>query len=173
MQSWQKDRNYRKLENADGSFTYIITVENVDVEVSADVYKVYTSAERKMEYMERDLKRNRILQDANGKAVNDERGHPVTLPEREVSLDKLLAANWDYPSAEQSPEDAVIERIEIEMLYRGLDCLDDDERDLINALFFEDMTEREYSARSGLPQKTINNRKRKVLEKLRKLLQKN
>ena len=169
MQNWQKNRNYQKHEDADGSFTYVITVDGLDVEVDADVYKAYASAERKMEYMERDLKRDRVLQDANGKVVKDERGNLITLPEREVSLDKLLAEDWDYPSAEPSPENEVIGQIEIEMLYRGLDSLNDDERELINALFFDGMTEREYAKEVGVTQKAVNKRKHKVLEKLKNL----
>ena len=38
MKNWRKDRNYRKRENADGTFTYIITIEDVPVEVSAEIY---------------------------------------------------------------------------------------------------------------------------------------
>ena len=169
MKNWQKNRNYRKHEDTDGSFTYVITVDGVDVEVCAEVYRAYASAERKMEYMERDLKRDRFLQDANGKAIKNENGQLVTLPEREVSLDKLLAEDWDYPSAEPSPENQVVGQIEIEMLYHSLDSLDADERALINALFFNGMTEREYAKEIGVTQKAVNKRKHKVLEKLKNL----
>ena len=172
MQNWQKNRNYQKHEDADGSFTYVITVDGVDVEVCAEVYRAYASAERKMEYMERDLKRDRVLQDANGKVVKDERGHLITLPEREVSLDKLLAEDWDYPSAEPSPENQVVGQIEIEMLYSGLDSLNDDERGLINALFFDGMTEREYAKAIGISKTALHARKIKVLGKLKSFLQK-
>ena len=167
MQNWQKNRKYRKHKNADGSFTYVITVDGVDVEVNADVYKAYASAERKMEYMESDLKRDRVLQDAGGKAVKDKNGLLITLPEREVSLDKLLAEDWDYPSAEPTPENEIIGQFEIAMLYSGLDSLNGDERGLINALYFDGMTEREYAKEIGVTQKAVNKRKHKILEKLK------
>lgn len=48
--------------------------------------------------------------------------------------------------------------------------LSKDEIALINALFYKDLTEREYSLQSGIPQKTINNRKKSILKRLKKLL---
>ena len=45
--------------------------------------------------------------------------------------------------------------------------LTDEERSLIDALFFVGMTEREYAARIGIAQKNVNARKQRVLEKLK------
>ena len=171
MQNWRKNRNFRKTENADGTFTYVITVDGIKVEVSEEVYTAYAQGGYKMENMEFGTKSDRILQDADGRAVRDEHGNPVVLPEREISLDKLIGEDWDFSSSELSAEDTVLARIETEALYRYLNMLDANERDLIDALFFEGMTEREYSAQSGIPQKTINDRKRRILEKLKKLMQ--
>lgn len=42
---------------------------------------------------------------------------------------------------------------------------------LMNALFFRKLSEREWSAETGIPQKTINDRKRRILIKLKKLLE--
>ena len=167
MKNWQKDRNYRKYENADGSFKYVITTNGKAIEVSEDVYKVYAASERKMEYMELDLKRDRVLQDRNGRAVLDENGLPVLLPEREVSLDKLIGEDWDYPSSAPSPEDMLVGQYEIETLHNCLDLLDADERALIDALFFEGLTEREYALRINVTQKTVNNRKQRILKKIK------
>lgn len=172
MQNWQKNRNYRKYKNADGSYTYTITVAGEKVEVSKEVYTAYAQSERQLEYMEFDLKHDRVLQDADGKAVLDENGLPVILPEREVSLDKLMDEDWDFPSSAPSPEVAVLNQLEILALHNSLDLLDTDERTLIDALFFEGLTEREYSRKSGIPQKTINDRKCRVLKKLYQLLKK-
>ena len=45
MQKWQKDRNYRKYENEDGSFRYVITIDGEDwileKPLHADVALVY------------------------------------------------------------------------------------------------------------------------------------
>lgn len=172
MQNWRKYRNYRKYTNTGGSFTYVIRVDGRRVEVSEEIYTEYASSARRIEYMEHDLKRSRVLQDADGKAVRDENGQPVILPEREVSLEKLIGGDWEYASAEPSPEDDLIARHDIDALRAGLALLGDAERALITALFFEGLTEREYSARSGIPQKTVNDRKHRILGKLKKYFQK-
>jgi DNA-directed RNA polymerase specialized sigma24 family protein len=131
-------------------------------------------SDRKMEYEEYDLKRDRTLQDADGKPVLDKNGQPVTLPEREVSLDRLMYEDWDFPSDEPSPEDILIRRMEYGELYRCLDMLRPGERALIDALYFSNddkgMAEREYAEISGIPQKTINDRKARIFAKLKKLL---
>jgi len=168
MNNWQKNRNYRKREKADGTFRYTIKAEGKNVEVSEEIYKVYATSERQMEYMEFDLKRDRVLQDEKGKAIRNEDGQPVTLPEREVSLEKLLDEGWDCAAMELLPEAEVIGQIELNTLRQGLDSLDTNERKLINALFFEGMTERGYAQRIGMTQKAINKRKHKVFIKLRK-----
>jgi RNA polymerase sigma factor (sigma-70 family) len=170
MSNWQKYSNYRRRENADGSYTYIIVIDGVDVEVSEKIYREYAVMGRKMKYLELDIKRNRTRQDPkSGKPVLDEHGQPIALPEREVSLEKMMGEDWDFQSSEPSPEDAVIEGLDIETLYRCLDLLDNDERNLVNALFFEGMTEREYAKQLGLSQKGVNKRKHKALDKLKNL----
>ena len=170
MQNWRKTRNYRKIKNPDGSFTYLIKAEDKYVTVSEAVYTVYAQSERQLEYMTLDLKRDRVLQDADGKAVLDQNGQPVMLPEREASLDKLMDDEWDYPSSAPSPESAVLNQLEITALHQCLSSLDTDERALIEALFFEGLTERAYSEQSGIPQKTVNDRKNRILKKLYQLL---
>ncbi len=172
MQNWRKTRNYRKIKNPDGSFTYLIKAEDKYVTVSEAVYTVYAQSERQLEYMTLDLKRDRVLQDADGKAVLDQNGQPVMLPEREASLDKLMDDEWDYPSSAPSPESAVLNQLEITALHQCLSSLDTDERALIEALFFEGLTERAYSEQSGIPQKTVNDRKNRILKKLYQLLKK-
>jgi len=167
MKNWKKDRNFRKLKNDDGTSTYIITVDSVDVEVSAEIYKEYAKIGYKMEKMEFSIKCERFLQDANGKAVRDENGIPVMLPEREVSLDKLIKEDWDYQSLEPLPEDVVLDGLEIQKLHNCLDLLCYDERALIDALFFDGLTEREYADKLGLSKTAIHARKNKILKKLK------
>ncbi|MDR1703819.1 MAG: sigma-70 family RNA polymerase sigma factor [Clostridiales bacterium] len=169
MNTWKKYRNYRKINNPDGSFTYVIFVDGVTVEVSAEVYKAYSRSARQLEYMERDLKRDRVLQDAHGRAVVDAYGRTVVLPELEVSLDRLMDEDWDFP-AEDQPEDMVLLHVETISLHHCLNLIDATEKTLIQALFFERKTEREYSAETGISQQTIHARKRVILAKLKKLL---
>lgn len=65
-------------------------------------------------------------------------------------------------------EDA-IKLILIKKLYIYIEQLTEDERELIKALFFCGMTEREYAAICGISQKNINKKKSRILCKLYKL----
>ncbi len=166
MANWKKDRNYRKFKNADGS----IVVDGEPVKVSADIYKEYARSARQLEYIEHDLKRNRVLRDKNGKPVIGANGHPTILPELEVSLDKLIdEENWDF-AADDRLEDVVLRNIEEDALHRCLNMLDANDRALIQALMFEHQTVRKYMKETGIPLMTIQNRKVRILRKIKKLL---
>lgn len=62
------------------------------------------------------------------------------------------------------------ERVMLETLRKALAQLSAEERQLVRAVFFEGMTEREYAVKSGIPQKTINDRKRRILAKIKNLM---
>ena len=66
----------------------------------------------------------------------------------------------------------VIHEIELEMLRRALQTLTDEELKIIYGLFLSEKTlsERELSKELGVPQKTINNRKKGILKKLGRIL---
>ena len=167
MQNWRKNRNFRKIENNDGSFTYVITVDGEKVEVSEEVYTAYAKGGYKMENMEFGIKSDRVLQDADGRSVRNEHGNPVILPEREVSLDKLIGEDWDFPSIEPSPEDIVMGQLEVEELHRCLDRLNEGERELINALFYKGLSEQQYADIHGIKQQSVNERKLRILKKIK------
>lgn len=44
------------------------------------------------------------------------------------------------------------------------------DRELIQALYFECLTEREYAKQIGISQKGVNKRRQKVLDKLRSMM---
>lgn len=58
-----------------------------------------------------------------------------------------------------------------ELLRLSIAQLAPSEQELITALFYDGMTEREYAIKSGIPQKTINDRKRRILLKLKKIIE--
>ena len=170
MQTWQMYKNYRKQQTEDGSYTYIITVDGVDVEVSEDIYVAYAIGGRKMKYMECDLKNDRVLQDSSGRAVRSAEGDTAMQQKRETSLDKLINDDWDFPSSDELPEDTVIKQVEIEALYACLDALNTKEREMIVALFFDGLTEREYAKSLGISKTALHARKVKVLDRIKNYL---
>lgn len=68
-------------------------------------------------------------------------------------------------------ETIVEKQILMEVLNLALSSLTDKEKHLIQVLFFDGKSERQYARETGIPQKTINNHKRAIILKLKKLLQ--
>jgi RNA polymerase sigma factor (sigma-70 family) len=170
MKNWRKLKNYRKVKNPDGSITYTITVYGQDIEVSEEIYTSYASMGRKMEYMEYDLKHDRVQKDSRGNTIYDANGLPTTLPEREVSLDRLLDEDWDFASKELPPDIAVVNSMDVEMLHTAINLCSDEERDLIDALYVRGLTIREYADQTGLSKSRVDRSKAKTLARLKKLL---
>lgn len=67
-------------------------------------------------------------------------------------------------------DDIVVDKLMSEQLHRCISQLTEPEQALIDALFFQGKSEREFSTKNGIPQKTINDRKQRILNKLKKLL---
>jgi len=146
------------------------------VEISAEILKALRYGDYKENYFMNVLKRDRFLKNGKSCCVRDKNGQSVMLPEREVSLDKLIEEKWDFPSMAQSPEDNVIAAMENERLHSCIRALPTVEKETIYWLFFsncgEGMTEHEYAVKSGLTQSTINSRKKRAFERLRMMLKK-
>lgn len=87
---------------------------------------------------------------------------------REDSFDRLTEENTQqFADDFKSVDEQVEKKIMIEKLRKILPMLSSDEQQIIRELFFNYKTERKLSAETGIPQKTINNRKHKILAKLK------
>ena len=69
-----------------------------------------------------------------------------------------------------SVEDAVVKKLMIEKLRAGIARLDESDRELIRALFFEGLSERQLSQKTGIPYMTIHDKKVRALNKLKKFI---
>ena len=135
------------------------------IEVTDEVYDAYMKGDRKMRYFENDLKAERFLVDENGQIKQ-------IIPSREDSMDRLMDDNAEqFADRHESVEDMVLRRISIERLYKALDTLTEKERKLIEALFFEKMTEREVALSLGISQPAVHKQKNKILKKLKLFLE--
>ena len=132
------------------------------VEIAPDVLRVLTGSDRKMKYCEFDLKTERKRKDKRTEAV-------TVSPAKEDSLERLEESQH-YLSAEASLEQDLIERDELERLRSSLKRLEPKERELVQALFFEQKTERQYAKSLGISQKAVNKRWHKVRLKIKKLM---
>lgn len=88
-----------------------------------------------------------------------------------LSLDALMEENYEPASDQRLIDEIVEDKLLLEMLCSALQELTEDERGLIDALFYHAKTERAVAAEIGVSQKTVNNRKNSILAKLRKLIE--
>ena len=122
------------------------------VEVTKDVYLTYYRVERHTKTLdEKDVR--------NGKVSYSDLDTEETLGEEMVP----------DPNAE-SVEDKAVGNILLQELRQCLAQLPLEEQNLIRALYFEELTEREYAKQINISQKAVNKRRHKILSKLRDLM---
>lgn len=125
-----------------------IWIKGVNVPVTEEVYRVYKQAEWREE------KQDTVRAD------------------KECSYDFMLEYDFDGQAvAGQTLVDEIVEdKLLLAMLLAALDELTTNERILIDALFYQEKSEREVAGEIGLSQKAINKRRHRILEKLRNLM---
>ena len=129
-----------------------------------DVLEVLKKSDRKMKYMEVDLK-------SEQRRKNAENGAETYVPSKEDSLERLVySAKCQFADDAEGVEDAVIKIDDLCRLRAALDRLSEEERFLIYALFFDERSERELEEMMGIHRMTIHNRKIRILQKLKKML---
>lgn len=159
MKKWQEERNYRRVRNEAGEvIANIITVDGMDVAVPEDVYLAYSQADRRERYVREEMESGKLL-----------------------SLDKLLEDEVPLEplGVEMSPsaEDTVAEReetsetvMQLKRLTEALSELNTAERQLLQALYFEGISAREYARQLGVYHRTVLYRRDQLLEKLRRMI---
>lgn len=131
---------------------YIIKISGKLVEVTAEVYGEYHRMDRYARYQE-----------------ERDRSHGKTLYSN-LDSNELLGEEMIPDQSALSTEDAAIAHILSEKLHRCLDMLPEGERDLIQALYFDGLTEREYASRIGVSQNAVNKRRHMILVRLKKFM---
>lgn len=145
--------------------TYGIRISGIYVEVSRAVYIAYYKGKRRMKYFEEDLKVENII-------VDQEKETVIVIPSREDSYERLLENGIQLRDDTPGPEDAAIRNMMVEKLRNCLTLLSDDEFELINAIYCDGISEHELEEQTGRLQQTINYRKKKILKKLRHMMEK-
>ena len=148
MKKWQEERNYRRVRNEGGEvIANIITVDGMDVEVPEDVYLAYAQADRRERYITEEQSSGKLL----------------SLEQREE--DALLP---DYVGAETELRNLAEQK---QILLLALLSLKDTDRELINALFFDGASTREYAQRMGVSQRAVIKRRERILRDLKKFFE--
>lgn len=134
-------------------------------EASEEVIEVLRETERKMQYQEYDLKAEQTIIDQEVQQIR-------VIPSREDSYERLLEEH-NLPADEQTDiETIVLSKMMRQQLHEAIWSLQEEERYLIIQLFYAERSERELATELGLSQKAINKRRHKILEKLKKFLEK-
>jgi len=117
---------------------FYIKIDGEPIAVTEDVYRAY----KRPFWAER--KRNQIR------------------AEHELALDLMDDSVAD---SQTSAEEAIINKIS---LAEALAALSVEDNALIEALFFEGITERDYAGKIGISQKNVNKKKQRILSDLKK-----
>lgn len=145
---------------------FTLYIDGQSVQVSEEVYREFMRAEEKERYFMRRLKKGRFLVDSEQQTV-------TYIPSREASYERLLEEDWDFPAPGETVDDTAVKAYLLEKLQEALHSLSDEEMALIQELFYLEKTEREVCAALNVAKSTLHDRKARVLEKLRKQLEKN
>lgn len=130
---------------------YFIPVDGKYYETTKEVYEVYYQMDRRERYLEeRDLKKGII----NFGDIDNE----------DYSAEEILS------DKDTDIEEEVINRVLIKTVLEAMSLLSEEEKWLIQELFFCGKSERELTRNTGIPRKTINYRKEKALSKIRKFI---
>jgi len=138
------------MEEQESKYTLLVNKKRITV--GKEVYTAYYQQKEREAYLDKLSQK-----------------HDISFEECE---EKGIQVDYLLSRSEQSIEDDIIKR---EMLGKMMLCikmLSEQERLLIYNLFFKGKSERQLSTETGIPLMTINDRKRRILKKLKKLLEK-
>ena len=131
---------------------YAIVVKKERVEVTEEIYKNYYRLVERERYLDKLAERKHIS--------------------IEACQEKGIQVEYIISQTEESIEDSIIRQEMLDELALCVKLLPEQELLLIRALFFQGKSERQLSSETGVPLMTLNDRKRRILKKLKKLLEK-
>jgi RNA polymerase sigma factor (sigma-70 family) len=157
MKNWKENRNYRRIKDESGAvIANIITVDGIDVEVTSEVFLAYSQSDRRERYIAEELEPGKLL--SLDKLREDEVPLGELGVEQEPSAESVLLLWADN-------QEKAVQKARLTAM---LSELDEEEKGLIQALFFEGVSAREYARRLGVYHRTVIYRRDKLLEKLRR-----
>lgn len=148
--SWMSERNYHQIRNKDGhTVTYIITVEGQDIEVTKEIYRVYSKADRRERYL--------LEQDSD---------HGV-MSYSDLDNNHRISFKMYSNMADDSLEESVVRQVMCKKLYHSLGMLPQSEREFIICRYWKGMTQAALAERLGISQQMISYREKQILRKLK------
>lgn len=144
-----------------------IDIDGEQVLVSEEVYLAYKRPEW-AEYKRKE--REKRCRDENGnRCTKDCRLCSQERTGSDLSLDRFAHEGFEVADPIDLAE-LVADKLLLEELCAALEELEPDDRSLIDALFYDERTERDYASEIGLSHQSVNKRRKKVIEKLREIM---
>ena len=145
----------KTLEQADNEYAnkYFLPLHGMLMEVTEEEYKAYYKDNRRQKYIDERSREN-----------------------GDVSYDALDSSDMLGESVlvdiETNVEEQVTNKIIFEQLHNAFLLLSEEEQNVITAIFKNNLTERELAKKKGVYHNAIHKQKNRILEKLKKFLNK-
>lgn len=160
MKNWQKNRNYKRIKDKVGNVVAnIISVYGQDVKVSDEVFTAYSQMDRQERYAEELLMAEREI---SWEYTREEGIHIETLENAEPSAEEICIKH----------ENVKMRAEQVKHLPVVFAQLNDDEKRLIDALYFRGLGVREYAREIGVSHTRVRRERDCILEKLKKYFSK-
>lgn len=131
--------------------------------ITDEVMAVLKASDRKMEYLEYDIKTERFH-------VDQETQRAEFLPSREDSLDRLLELDEQFRAEAGQPETIALRKDEVHRLRQAVGALSEEEQLLIFKRYWQDKSQQTAAAELGISQQLLSYRERLILRKLKNIL---
>ena len=159
MKKWQKNRNYKRIKDKDGNVVAnIITVFGQDVEVSDEIFDTYSQMDRRARYIGEDIPAENEI---SLERTMEDGIHIETLENAEPSAEEICIEHENAKMREEQAKHLPI----------ALAKLSDDEKRLIDALYFRGLGVREYAREISVPPMKIVRDRNRILDKLKNIFQ--
>lgn len=131
---------------------FFLPLHGMLMEVTEDIYKEFYKNKRRQKYLDERSEENGDFS-YDMLTTNQFNGEDILIDES------------------QDIAEMVADRIMLDKLQEAVHLLTDDERELIQALYYEELTEREYARKKGIYHNAVHKRKVRILAKLKKILE--
>ena len=145
----------KQLEQADKSYMdkFFLPLHGMLMEVTEETYRGYYRDKRRQKYID---ERSKLNGDVSYNALD---------------TDETLGEDV-FADTKTDVEAEVINKMTVAELRKAFLLLSPDERELITAIYIHNLTEREFAKQKGVYHNAVHKRKLRVLEKLKKFLDK-
>lgn len=131
---------------------YVIYVNDISVEVSEEVYREYWKSVEHERYLTKQIRKTWVYLD-----------HLFDEYENNTLEYKLIT--------DKNPTQSEIDKMErYEALYKAINTLTNDEKDLIIAIYYLELTQTEYAEKTKQTQQNISRKHEIIIKKLKKLI---